>query len=234
MRYRTLHPWDVSPSRAIQIQRELRDQLILKGDLEIPSYIAGADVSYSKKTDQFYAAVVVFKFSREGLFGEANLTKVDEATHIGRVSFPYIPGLLSFREAQPLLCAFEKLKIDPHLVIFDANGIAHPRGFGSASHIGLLLNIPSIGCAKSRLVGEYEPIDDRPGSYSHLIYEDRIVGAVLRTKARTNPIFVSQGHKISLESAIQITMECCMGYRVPEPTRIADQLTVAVRMKMEG
>ena len=140
---------------------------------------------------------------------------------MGKARFPYIPGLLSFREAPILLRAFRKLKSNPDIILFDGQGIAHPRHFGLASHMGLILGKPSIGCAKSRLVGEYSSVENTAGAYSKLVYGNKVVGAVLRTKKNTKPIFVSPGHKTNLSFAIRIAMKTCRGYRIPEPIRQA-------------
>ena len=150
---------------------------------------------------------------------------------MGKARFPYIPGLLSFREAPILLRAFRKLKNNPDIVLFDGQGIAHPRRFGLASHMGLVLDKPSIGCAKSRLVGEYSSVENTAGAYSKLIYGNKVVGVVLRTKKNTKPIFVSPGHKINLSLAIRITLKTCCGYRIPEPTRQAHLLVNKLRGK---
>ena len=148
---------------------------------------------------------------------------------MGKAKFPYIPGLLSFREAPILLRAFRKLKNNPDVILFDGQGIAHPRSFGLASHMGLILDKPSIGCAKSRLVGEYGSVENTAGAYSKLIYGNKIVGVVLRTKNNTKPIFVSPGHKTNLTFAIRIALKTCCGYRIPEPTRQAHLLVNKLR-----
>ena len=178
------------------------------------SLVAGADISYAKGDDLFYAAVVLLKFPE--------LEIVEQLSVSERVTFPYIPGLLSFREGPVLLKAFEKLKSIPDVAIFDGQGIAHPRRLGLASHMGLFLAIPTIGCAKSRLVGiPRDEAGNRPGDFSHLIFNDTVVGAVVRTKKNVKPVFVSQGHKIGLERTIEIIIASCKGYRLPEPTRKA-------------
>jgi deoxyribonuclease V len=147
---------------------------------------------------------------------------VDQVSVSERVTFPYIPGLLSFREGPVLLKAFEKLKSIPDVAIFDGQGIAHPRQLGLASHMGLFLAIPTIGCAKTRLVGiPQNETGNQPGDFSHLILNDDVVGAVVRTKKNVKPVFVSQGHKIGLERTIEIIIASCKGYRLPEPTRQA-------------
>jgi deoxyribonuclease V len=138
-----------------------------------------------------------------------------------KLDFPYIPGLLSFREAPVLIKAFQKLKNTPDVTLFDGQGIAHPRGIGLASHMGLILGYPTIGCAKKHLAGSYGPIPDAKGDYSPLKSDGRIIGAVLRTRERVKPIFVSPGHAITVKESIQVVLDTCRGYRLPEPTRQA-------------
>ncbi|OHC13126.1 MAG: endonuclease V, partial [Planctomycetes bacterium RIFOXYD12_FULL_42_12] len=183
MEIKQLHSWRVNYKKAVQIQETLRDLLTFEKYTGKIQTIAGADVSYDKHSDRFYAGVVVFKLNK-------HLEMIEEATVAGKARFPYIPGLLSFREAPILLRAFRKLKNNPDIVLFDGQGIAHPRRFGLASHMGLILDKPSIGCAKSRLVGEYSSVENTAGAYSKLIYENKAVGAVLRTKRNTRPVFV--------------------------------------------
>lgn len=216
MKTKNLHSWDVNYKDAINIQRALREKLILH-DEGIPDEIrivAGADVSYSKESSLFFAAIILLEFP--------SMKVIEEAFFTERVRFPYIPGLLTFREGPPLLKAFEKLRNVPDIVIFDGQGIAHPRGFGLASHMGLFLDIPTIGCAKTRLAGECDKeVANETGAYSHLVLNGRIIGAVLRTRKNVKPVFVSQGHRIGLQTAIDITLSCCAGYKLPEPTRRA-------------
>lgn len=138
-----------------------------------------------------------------------------------RISFPYVPGLLSFRESPLVIRALEGLSIDPDLIMVDGQGLAHPRRFGIACHIGLLMDVPTLGCAKSRLCGTHATLGDERGAYTELIHNDEVIGVTLRTKVRTNPIYVSIGHKVGLETAVRLTLDCCRGYRVPDPTRYA-------------
>ena len=152
----------------------------------------------------------------------------------GRVEFPYIPGLLTFREAPVLLEAFSLLKQRPDVIVFDGQGIAHPRGFGLASHAGLLLGLPSAGCAKTRLVGEYAPVGKKRGSFSWLWFEGKKVGAVVRTRANVKPVFVSPGDKITLQTAVRLVLAACKNYRLPEPIRKAHQLANRIREKEGG
>jgi deoxyribonuclease V len=225
MKYKALHPWNVGPKQAIQIQNQLRDQLILEKTRESYDLIAGADVSYDKGSDIFYAAVVVLELP--------TLRKVEEASAVGRSTFPYIPGLLVFREAPILLTAFEKIHKEPDVIMFDGQGIAHPRGIGIASHMGLLLDKPSIGCAKSKLFGDYNEssLGSRAGSYTPLTHHGKTIGAVLRTRDNVSPLFVSVGHKINLATAVELVLKSCQGYRIPEPTRQAHILVNKVRVE---
>jgi deoxyribonuclease V len=160
----------------------------------------------------------------------ATLAVVERRSVVSSTDFPYIPGLLSFREAPALLQAFAQLETTPDVLVFDGQGIAHPRGLGIASHMGLLLDTPSIGCAKSRLTGRYQEPPPEQGAHTPLYGpRDTPLGAVLRTKAYTRPVFVSVGHQIALAQALDILLHCCCGYRIPEPTRLADQYVGAMR-----
>ncbi len=221
MEFKRLHPWDVNYKEAVQIQRRLQKKLILKKPKGKFHLAAGTDVSYDKKSDTFYAGVIIFNL--------ADMQRVEEATAIGKVKFPYIPGLLSFREAPILLKAFSKIKQLPDIIIVDGQGIAHPRGFGLASHLGLILDLPSIGCAKSRLVGEHEPVGKKAGLQSYLKLDGKVIGAVLRTRTNVKPVYVSPGHKIDLASAVDVVLKCCRGYKLPEPTRQAHILVNKLR-----
>ena len=215
MHVKNLHDWNVTYHEAVALQNDIAGQLILadEGLSDTINCIAGADVSYSRGDTLFFATVVVLDAH--------SMEIIEEASWHGPVDFPYIPGLLSFREGPPILKACEKLLHVPDIIIFDGQGIAHPRGVGLASHLGLHLDIPAIGCAKRRLVGEGDVPGDNPGDWSPLWYKGDTVGAVLRTKRRVKPVFVSQGHKICLNSAISVVLSCTRGYKLPEPTRQA-------------
>lgn len=221
MRFRKLHPWRVSYKEAVSIQDRLRKSLVLKGFEGVPHTIAGADVAYSKQTNRVYAGVVVFDFR--------SMKPLDKASATAKASFPYIPGLLSFREAPALLKAFSLLKTEPDVLLFDGQGIAHPRGIGLASHMGLLLDRPSVGCAKDILVGEHGPVGIAVGSCSYLLYKGKRVGTAVRTRRLVKPVFVSPGHRISLSSSIKIVLRSCRGYRLPEPLRRAHNLVSQLR-----
>jgi deoxyribonuclease V len=211
----------MSYQRAVLLQKALRKRLVLTPLSKPPQLIAGADASYWKRGDLFYGAVVVFSLKPWRIVGWA--------TAKGRVSFPYIPGMLSFREAPILLKAFKKLRVAPDLVIFDSQGIAHPRGLGLASHIGLFLNTPTIGCAKSRLIGAYREPGTRAGCRTALTHDGERIGTVLRTRNGVKPVFVSPGHLTDHGEAVKWVLKCCRGCRLPEPTRQAHILVNRVR-----
>ncbi len=209
----TKHSWDLTPKEAIQLQKDLYEQLCLENKVKEIYYIAGADVGFSK--NKAFASVIVLTYP--------NLEIIEEVYAIAPLTFPYIPGLLTFREGKVLLDAFAKLETEPDVIMFDGQGIAHQRGLGLASHIGLLLDKPSIGCAKSRLIGTYTMPDIEKGSISKLYYKEKIIGNVLRTRTNVKPVFVSQGYKIDIETATQLVLNCAIKYRLPEPTRLADK-----------
>ncbi len=221
MRGQGLHRWDVSPEEAVEIQNRLRAQLDLGSEPQRIETIAGIDVSYDKGSDWLFAAAVVLRVR--------DLHVLDSAYATATVPFPYIPGLLSFRECPAVLQAWEKLGVQPDCLICDGQGIAHPRRLGIASHLGLWLDMPSIGCAKSLLVGEYREPGLKRGSTEPLYHGKEQVGVILRTKDGVQPVFVSQGHKITLPKAIEIVLACCTKYRLPEPTRRAHLLVNEIR-----
>ncbi len=217
-----LHRWDVSYDEAVAIQNELRKKVSFTPSGRSISTVAGADVSFTKNSGTMHAAVAVLKFP--------SLEPVEYSIAEEEATFPYIPGLLSFREAPIVAKAFEKLTRRPDLLICDGQGVAHPRGFGLASHLGLLLEIPSIGCAKSRLCGEHGQVGPEVGEYAPLKLKGRTIGAVLRTREDVKPVFVSVGHMVDLRGAIRMTLRCGAGYRLPEPTRAAHHLVNAARL----
>ncbi len=208
-----LHDRQISINQAKQIQLELASQVSRQGNNTKPRFIAGVDISSGHALKTARAAVVVINYPE--------LRVCDIKTAEDELGFPYVPGLLSFRETPLILAAWRKLSIYPDLLIVDGHGIAHPRRFGIASHLGLLLDLPTIGCAKSRLCGSEMPVDSEAGSYSELTDNSEIIGAVLRSKTGTKPIYVSIGHKIDLVTAIEWVIGCCRGYRLPEPARLA-------------
>jgi len=213
MRIAPRHAWTADTTEAKAIQLELAGEVSRAGSVKNPRYIAGADISINRFKGTGTAAVVVLNYP------QLEVVEVQKVT--GAVSFPYVPGLLSFREMPLLLPAFEKLKLTPDIVIMDGHGLAHPRRIGIACHLGLFLGIPTIGCAKSRLVGTYSEPGNEPGRWSVLLGGVDVIGAVVRTKARIKPVYVSPGHMITLNSAVDWVLACCRGYRLPEPTRLA-------------
>ena len=214
MKARALHNWQVSVAQAQAIQLELAPQVLRRNELVYaPRFVAGVDISARDARGMGRGAVVVLSYPELAL---AEVKVVEQ-----KVDFPYVPGLLSFREAPVAVAAFEKLDLTPDLILVDAQGIAHPRRFGFASHLGLLLDTPAIGCAKSILCGRHEPLASEAGAYAELIDNGEVVGASLRTKGGVTPIYVSIGHKVDLDNAIKYVMACCRGYRIPEPTRLA-------------
>jgi len=208
-----LNPWDVSFKEASVIQNELAQKICYKPLPKKISLIAGADVSYSKQNDKFFAAVVVIKLP--------HFDVVEVKTSMGKAFFPYVPGYLSFREIPVLLKAFKKLKNIPDAILCDGQGIAHPRKFGLASHLGLILNLPTVGCAKKRLVGEFRIPSEPKGSKTLLTYKNEKVGVVFRSKTGVKPIFVSPGNLVDLVGSVRLVKKCMGKYRIPEPTRLA-------------
>ena len=183
-----------------------------------PRFIAGADLAIDEKRNRGIAGIIVYRL----LGSPPTLHEIERVSVSGRLRFPYIPGLLSFREAPLLLRAWKRLHITPDLLICDGQGIAHPRGLGLASHLGLLLDRPTIGCAKSCLVGTYTTPGRSKGSHTPLRYNGRVVGAVVRSRTDVRPLFVSPGYRITVQEAVRIVLACCDGYRLPKPTRDAD------------
>ena len=213
VKIRSLHGWQISVAEAKQIQLELAGQISHQTETIKPRFVAGVDISAPDSRGIARAAVVILNYP------ELQLAEVKTAED--KPNFPYIPGLLSFREAPLILAACQKLCINPDLIMVDGQGIAHPRRFGIASHLGLLLDIPSIGCAKSRLCGTHSPVTAKVGDYTELIDNGEIIGVALRSKVDTNPIYISIGHRIDLPTAIHWIIKCCRGYRLPEPSRLA-------------
>ena len=209
----TIYEWNLTFSEAVELQKKLALRVSHANGVHDPSSIAGVDISVKRDRKTAIAGAVLLEYP--------SLEPVECQTAEGEMSFPYIPGLLSFREIPLTMAAVEKLSVTPDLIIVDGQGIAHPRRFGLASHLGLLLDIPTIGCAKSRLCGRYTEPDIEPGGYSLLTDKDETIGAVLRTKRGVKPVFVSVGHRVDLTGAIHWILNCCHGYRLPEPSRLA-------------
>ena len=218
---RAPHSWSVTPAEAIEIQRKLASSVVRRGLPPKLRLVAGADLAFSPDGATCVAGVVVWDVQRREIVEQ----------HLARrsVSYPYVPGLLSFREAPALLAALKQLRGEPDVFMFDGQGYAHPRRFGLACHLGLLLDRPSLGCAKTILLGECEPPRRTRGATSPLMHDGECIGMAVRTRDDVKLVYVSVGHRISLDAAVQITLACCDGYRLPEPTRQADKLVARER-----
>jgi deoxyribonuclease V len=241
MQYKKLHEWDLTPTEAVALQKELRSQVRVEPLKREVRLVAGCDISFNKFSEIVYAGIVVLRLPE--------LEVVDKASAITRVTFPYIPGLLSFRETPALLEAWEQLQTAPDVVVLDGQGLAHPRRFGIACHFGLLTGLPTVGCGKTVLVGQFDKPDERAGSYSLMTHRGETVGAALRTKDRVAPVYISVGNRIDLPGAIKLALQCVKGYqasddgdalfdagpaskskyRIPEPTRQAHNFVNALR-----
>jgi deoxyribonuclease V len=208
-----LHSWNLTPTEAVALQRKLAAAVINTRPLPRWKLIAGADVSYNRFSSTIHAGVVVLRLPE--------LTIVEKQGATGETTFPYVPGLLSFREAPIVLKAFARVKAEPDVVMLDGQGFAHPRRMGFASHVGLWLDRPCIGCAKSRLTGHFDPVGREAGCTSPLVDRGELIGEVVRTKTDVQPLYVSVGHKIDLASAVAVVLASCHRYRIPEPTRQA-------------
>jgi deoxyribonuclease V len=221
MRIEPLHSWDLTFSEAAALQRQLAERVDSRTPLTGCDLVAGADVSYDRFSHRFYAGVVVLRTD--------DLSIVEAQGVVREVTFPYVPGLLSFRETPALLDAFSKLESEPDAVILDGHGYSHPRRFGYACHVGLWLDRPSVGCGKTRLIGTYKEPGPKAGSVAPLKDADEIIGQVVRTKTGVKPVFVSVGYKIDLRSAVELVLATSRGYRLPEPTRQAHLHVNALR-----
>ncbi len=209
--------WDVTPEQAAEIQREMSSRVNERAPVGNPRFVAGVDVGFEGKDNKTSrAAVVVLRFPE--------LTPVEYSIARMPVRFPYIPGLLAFREAPVILRALEQIETEPDVIIVDGHGRAHPRQMGIACTLGVLLDRPTIGCAKSILVGNAKEPAERVGAWTRLEYQDRVIGAAVRTRLKVKPIYVSIGHRVSLERSIDIVLNCCRGYRLPETTRYAHRV----------
>jgi len=245
MRLAKVHEWNVSPTKAREIQEELRAEW--QGEDRLPEIrtVAGLDAAFVlmgsqalkkrsrwnalREANQAIGGVVVFRFPE--------MVEIERATAVLPLQFPYVPGFLSFREIPVLLVALEKLKKMPDLLFCDGQGYAHPRRMGLATHLGILLDRPTIGCAKSILIGTHEDLGEKARSWTALT-DDKVggetIGAAVRTRTGVKPVYVSQGHRVSLESAIRLTIVACDGVRIPKPTRQADWLVSKVKREMAG
>ncbi len=216
MRFRTLHRWDLTPRQALELQKKLRSKVVLQPPPSRPRIVAGADCAFTRDGSEVVAVVAVFHLP--------GLELVELVTGRAPLELPYVPGLLSFREAPALLDAFSRVECTPEVVLFDGQGVAHPRRFGLASHLGLWLGIPTVGCAKSRLTGHPRGQPGRQrGSYRTLYDRGEAVGRLVRTRDAVKPLFVSPGHLSDLAGSMRLVLRCGSGYRLPEPTLVADR-----------
>jgi deoxyribonuclease V len=216
MHIRKLHGWDLNITESKKLQEKLALEVNRQKLENPPEIIAGTDCGINLKTNTICLTVVLFKFP--------SLEQIEMKSHCMALTFPYVPGLLSFRELPVILESFKKLTKTPDVIFVDGQGISHPRRLGLASHLGLWLNVPTIGCAKSILIGKYENLSVKKGNFAYLKDKKEILGAAVRTKDNCLPVIISIGHKIDLKSAVNLTLKCCDGYRIPKPTRIADKL----------
>lgn len=213
----SLHSWRLTPAAAIRLQRRLAPRVILRAPAGPWRYMAGLDAAFSTDGAWCFAAVVLWDNTRR--------TVVEEHVARRRLRFPYVPGLLSFREAPALLAALRRLQQRPDVLFCDGQGLAHPRRFGIACHVGLLADLPSVGCAKSLLVGDHAAPGPRRGARAPLRWHGERIGTVLRTRDGVRPLFVSPGHRMDHATAVCLVLMCGAGYRLPEPVRRADQLS---------
>jgi deoxyribonuclease V len=213
--------WNLTPQEAMRLQQALRERVERKDRFGTLQFVAGADLAFDPETNLAFAGVIVYRLPQ--------LREVERRTARRTLRFPYVPGLLSFRESPVLLAAFGQLRTEPDVILIDGHGIAHPRRFGIACHLGLLLDKPTIGCAKSILVGEAAEPGARAGSTAPLVDKGETVGMVLRTRDHVKPIYVTTGHRVSLESAVRIVRQCLDGFRIPRPTREADHFVRDLR-----
>lgn len=211
--------WPDNITEAKTIQDTLKNKIRITPLKKNPRYIAGVDAAFFK--NKVIGVACLYRYP--------DLTLIKDVYAFAEISFPYIPGFLSFREGPAIIKAINRLEIKPDVILFDGQGIAHPRGIGLATHIGVLLDIPAIGCAKSRLIGEYKEPGFSKGEWSPLNLKNRTVGAVLRTRENVRPLFVSPGHRIDLEGSVRIALNCTIRYRNPEPLRRADFISKKIK-----
>ena len=224
MQLNELHPWDLSPKEAVECQKSLIPKITLSPGFHHIRTIAGADASYQKG---FIIGGII-------LLSYPDLTLLDRKYRLKKVEFPYVSGLLTFREGPVFLDLFRTINWEPDIILFDGQGIAHPRCMGIATHMGIWLDRPTIGCAKSRLIGSYASPGLRKGDYSLLFHKGRVIGAVLRTREQVKPLFISPGNHMNLEKSIEITLSCLSRYRIPEPVRQAHLLVNQIKRDSFG
>lgn len=210
------HRWDLSPREAIALQQELRSRVERTERIGQVTRVAGIDVGFEQNNTVTRAAVAVL--------GYPSLALEEYAIARQPTRFPYVPGLLSFREVPAVLDALAQLRCTPDLLLCDGQGIAHPRRFGIAAHLGVLLDVPTVGVAKSRLVGTHDTVPETRGEWVPLVHGDEVIGAVLRSRSRVKPLYVSPGHRLTIPSAVAWTLACTTRYRLPETTRFAHRL----------
>ncbi|MBC7796355.1 MAG: deoxyribonuclease V [Pyrinomonadaceae bacterium] len=217
MKIEKRHEWNLTTEQAAKVQNDLRGEVVTIDDLpsEI-NFVAGVDLGYDEENQTCRAVVAVLSFP--------DLRVVETSEAVLPIQFPYVPGFLSFREIPVAIVALENLKIAPDLILCDGQGLAHPRRFGIACHLGVLANVPTIGAAKSILIGRHDELGETRGSQKPLVHKNEIVGVALRTRDNTRPMYISVGHKISLETAVDYVLRCAPKYRLPETTRVADRL----------
>ena len=214
---------NLTEAEALKIQKELIGKIKLQPLQKDIKYIAGTDIAYNKTSDTIYTGIIILDFE--------NLEIVARSTVTDKVPFPYIPGLLSFREIPSYLKAWKQLKIKPDVIVTDGHGIAHPRKIGVACHLGILTQTPSIGVGKKILIGHYDDLESPKGSFAPLIKDSETIGYAFRGGDGLKPVFVSPGHLCDFESALKIMKKCAVGYRIPEPTRQADMMVNALRRR---
>ena len=224
MKIKNLHEWNLTYSEAVSLQKELAGQVKHQKIKVKPKTIAGLDCAFSKDGKKIIAVAIVLKYGSFELLETVNAVQ--------DVTFPYISGLLSFREAPVCIAAAKQLKNVPDIFMIDGQGIAHPRRLGLAAHLGLFFDIPTIGCAKSRLTGKFEEPQVEKGGFSPLKDKNEIIGSVVRTRSKVKPVFVSVGNKCRLEDAINIVLACSIKYRIPEPTRLAHQYVSKLKLSI--
>lgn len=215
------HKWNVLPEEAIEIQNKLRQKVRIEPLQQNIKYIAGADISFNRGENTVYATIVVLRLS--------NLQEVERSMLVGTIDFPYIPGLLSFREVPLLWEAWQQLKQKPDVLVLDGHGIIHNRRFGIASHFGLLIDKPTIGCAKKMFVGTHKDLSEEAGSMVGIYEENELLGAAFRSRTKVKPIYISVGHRMTLPDALRIMQQCTTKYRLPEPTRQAHLIANQMR-----
>ncbi|GMU35445.1 MAG: endonuclease V [Planctomycetia bacterium] len=221
---RALHRWNVTPARAVAIQRDLADAVVIEPIGRRPRLVAGADCAFIDSEKRIVACWVVW---------DLRTRSVLETTHVVRpVSFPYVPGLLSFREAPAIIAAARRIRCEPDVFMLDGHGLAHPRRMGLACHVGLFLDRPTFGCAKSLLCGEYREPTKQRGANSPMLDKGELIGRIVRTHEQFKPVFVSVGHRITLIEAVKTAIWCHAGFRLPQPTRLADQLVAKLKAEI--